>query len=184
VERYGLQEKSVIATLARLSAHERMKGVDEVLEALPRLLPLHPNLVYLVMGDGTDRSRLMAKAADLELGEHVVFTGAVAEEEKVAHFRLADVFVMPSHGEGFGFVFLEALACGVPVVASAIDGGREAVRDGMLGVLVDPNDQGDIVRGIEEALGRPRGVVPPGLDYFSVPNFTSRVHAFVDEVRS
>ena len=67
-------------------------------------------------------------------------TGRIAEEEKVAHYHLADAYVMPSRGEGFGIVILEAMACGVPALASSKDGGREALLDGKLGLLVDPDD--------------------------------------------
>ncbi len=182
VARYGLQGKTIILTLARLDALERVKGVDEVLDVFACLLPRHPQLVYVVVGDGSDRSRLEQKARSLGIADKVVFTGRVEEREKVAHYRLADAFAMPSRWEGFGFVFLEALACGVPVVASQIDGGREAVRDGALGSLVDPRNPDDIIRGIEEALSKPKGIVPEGLAYFAFENFTSRVHAFVDEV--
>jgi phosphatidylinositol alpha-1,6-mannosyltransferase len=183
VDRYGVRGKTIIATLARLVAHERMKGVDEVLEALPRLLRARPDLAYLVMGDGSDKGRLEQKARTLGIADKVIFTGRIAEHEKADHYRLADVYAMPSRGEGFGFVFLEAMACGVPVVASSSDGGREAVRDGALGSLVNPASQDDVVRGIEEALSKPHGVVPAGLDYFAFENFTSRVHAVVDEIR-
>ncbi len=100
----------------------------------------------------------------------------------MAHYRLADAYVMPSRGEGFGFVFLEALACGVPVVASCIDGGREAVRDGALGTLVDPREPSDVIRGIEHALAQPTGQVPLGLKYFAFENFTARVHAFLGDI--
>lgn len=182
LERYGLRGKTVIATLARLVATERMKGVDELLDALPRLLRARGDLVYLVIGDGSDRVRLEQKARALGIAESVVFTGRISEQEKADHYRLADVYAMPSRGEGFGFVFLEAMASGVAVVASSSDGGREAVRDGALGTLVDPANQEDLVRGIEEALGKPRGVVPAGLEYFAFKNFTSRVHAFLDDV--
>jgi glycosyltransferase involved in cell wall biosynthesis len=88
---------------------------------------------------------------------------------------------MPSRGEGFGFVLLEAMACGVPTVASRLDGGREAVRDGMLGVLVDPCDLEDVKRGIREALRRGRGEPPSGLDFFSFDNFASRARRLVHE---
>jgi glycosyltransferase involved in cell wall biosynthesis len=92
---------------------------------------------------------------------------------------LADAFLLPSQGEGFGFVLLEAMACGVPVVASALDGGREAVREGQLGILVDPRDRTSVVRGIREALARPRAV-PAGLEYFSFDRFRERVDGFID----
>ena len=77
--------------------------------------------------------RLERKAASLGLKGNVVFAGRVSEAEKADHYRLADVFVMPGRQEGFGFVFLEAMACGIPVVASSVDGSREAVLNGELG---------------------------------------------------
>jgi len=182
LERYRLQGKTVIATVGRLAASERLKGVDEVLNVLPDLSNSRQDLAYLVVGGGNDKERLETRARELGVGDRVVFTGHVPESEKIDHYRLADAYVMPSRGEGFGFVFLEALACGLPVVASSIDGGREAVRQGELGSLVDPRDGADIIRGIKEALGKPKGVVPDGLRYFAFPNFVSRVHAFVDDV--
>jgi glycosyltransferase involved in cell wall biosynthesis len=110
----------------------------------------------------------------------VVFTGRVSESEKQDLYRLADVFAMPGRGEGFGFVFLEALACGVPVVASKLDGSREAVRDGMLGELCDPRDPSSLFDAIQAALAKPRGIVPEGLSYFDFPSFERRVHAWLD----
>jgi phosphatidylinositol alpha-1,6-mannosyltransferase len=181
VKRYGLANKKVIMTLGRMAASERMKGFDDVIDVLPRLRQKNPSLVYLIVGDGDDRPRLEAKARAAGLGEHVIFTGNIREQEKSAHYHVADLFVMPSHGEGFGFVFLEALACGVPVVASKLDGGREAVREGLLGTLVDPRDPADLERGILEALAKPRAV-PDGLSYFSVANFQARAHDWLASV--
>lgn len=182
VEKYRLSGKRVLVTLGRLSANERYKGVDEVLDLLPSLQPEAPDVAYLVMGDGDDRGRLEEKARRLGVATQVVFTGYIAEEEKLAHYRLADVYVMPSRGEGFGFVFLEAMALGIPVVASKVDGGREALRDGLLGVLVDPDRPDEVRRGIQTALHRPWGAVPEGLEYFSYDNFERRVHRFLDTV--
>ena len=182
VARYRLDGKVVIMTFGRLEATEQYKGFDQVLEVLPRLLRQHPNLLYLILGDGTDRARLEAKAKSLGLAAHVVFAGRVLEEEKVDHFRLADVYAMPSRGEGFGIVLLEAMACGVPTVASAIDGSREALRDGMLGILVDPANLDDVERGIREALSRGAGRRQPGIEYFSKAEFTKRVHAWLDDI--
>jgi glycosyltransferase involved in cell wall biosynthesis len=167
-------------TVGRLVPAERYKGFDEVLDALPRLLREFPDLVYIIGGDGSDRERLERKAQQLAVERSVVFTGFIPEAEKAAHYRVADAFVMASRGEGFGFVFLEAIATGIPTVASSIDGGREAVRDGMLGILVDPGEPEDVVRGIREALARPKGV-PAGLDYFAYPNFERRLHAAMSE---
>jgi glycosyltransferase involved in cell wall biosynthesis len=181
VARYGLHGKRVLMTLGRLVSSERYKGFDEVLDVLPALAQEMPDLVYLIVGDGTDRARLERKARDLGVHGIVRFTGLVPEAEKADHYRLADAYVMPSRGEGFGFVLLEAMACGVPTVASRLDGGREAVRDGMLGVLVDPCDLEDVKRGIREALRRGRGEPPSGLDFFSFDNFASRARRLVHE---
>jgi glycosyltransferase involved in cell wall biosynthesis len=180
--RYGLNGKTVLMTLGRLVSAERYKGFDEALEALPELLDARPDVTYLIVGDGSDRARLERKAGALGLAGRVVFAGSVPESEKAEHYRLADAFVMASHGEGFGFVLLEAMACGVPVVASKLDGGREAVRDGQLGILVDPTDRGELKHAILDALRQPRGIVPTGLEHFSYRNFEARTHALLRQV--
>jgi glycosyltransferase involved in cell wall biosynthesis len=182
VERYHLKDKIVLMTLGRLSAEEKYKGFDEIMELLPELAKQIPNIVYLIVGDGDDRPRLEAKAKSLGVGERVVFTGFISEAEKADHYRLADAFVMPGRGEGFGFVFLEALACGIPAVGSTLDGSREALRGGTLGILVDPRHPEDIQAGIFEALRRPRGVIPEGLEYFSFENFEKRCHQILSDV--
>lgn len=180
LERYGLTGKKVLATMGRLSANEQYKGFDEILDVLPSLQTEIPDLAYLVMGDGDDRARLEEKARRLDGSAKVVFTGYVAESEKLDHYRLADAYVMPSRGEGFGFVFLEAMAAGIPVVASNVDGGYEAVREGMLGAVVNPAKPDEIRQGIQRALNQPCGVVPEGLEYFSFGNFERRVHQFLE----
>lgn len=179
--RLGLAGRTVIMTFGRMSADERYKGFDEVLEILPRLRARIPGIAYLIVGDGSDRERLVAKAQSLGVSDLVIFAGRVSEAEKADHYRLADAYVMPSSGEGFGFVVLEALACGLPVVASEIDGTREAVRDGELGILVDPEDSAALERATLEALARPKGV-PPGIDHFSFSNFERRLNTAVVRV--
>ncbi len=177
--RYGVAGRKVLLTLGRMSADERYKGFDEVMEALPEVRKVHPDVVYLAAGDGTDRPRLEARAASLGIADRVRFPGFVAESEKAGHYRLADAYVMPSRGEGFGRVFHEALACGIPVVASAADGGREAAGDGAFGAVVDPGDPRDVARGILEALAAPRRV-PEGLDRFAWPRVAAEARAVLD----
>ncbi|HET9428133.1 MAG TPA: glycosyltransferase family 4 protein [Allosphingosinicella sp.] len=173
--------RKVILTFGRLASEERAKGFDEVIGILPRLITQVPQLVYVIAGTGPDRGRLEARVSALGLEEHVRFTGYVAEDEKADLYRLADVFALPSKGEGFGFVLLEAMACGVPVIASKVDGGREAVRDGMLGRIVDPDNPDELAKAILDALSEPQRI-PPGLEYFAFPNFAARVRQLVASV--
>jgi phosphatidylinositol alpha-1,6-mannosyltransferase len=181
IARYGLAGKRVLFTFGRLVSEQRAKGMDEVMQAMPSLLSEFPNLVYLIGGSGPDRARLEAKAKILGLADRVVFAGRIAEEEKLAHYHLADAYVMPSRGEGFGIVILEAMAAGVPAMASSKDGSREALRDGKLGPLVDPDDPASVAGGIRAVLAQPRGR-PEGLDYFSRESFRRRMSRLLDEM--
>lgn len=178
VERYRLAGHKTLLILGRMHPTERQKGFDELLQALPAIRRETPGAVAILAGDGGDRARLEALAGKLGIADAVRFTGLVDEAEKADLYRLADAYVMPSYQEGFGFVHLEAMACGTPVVASNADGAREAVRKGALGVLIDPHDRADIVRGVREALARPRGI-PPGLNYFAFPHFAERAAAWL-----
>jgi len=150
LDRHGLHNRFVLLTLGRMVGKERRKGFDRVLEVLPEVATRRPGVTYLVVGKGPDRPRLEQKAERLGVRDRVVFAGYVPEDEKADHFRLADRFVLPSEGEGFGLVLLEALACGTPVVASKIDGGREAVADGEFGRLVNPRNPEELVSAICE----------------------------------
>lgn len=171
--RHGLRGKKVLLTVARLSAAERYKGIDELLDVFPELAREMPDLAYLIVGDGTDRARLEEKVAALGLSERVKFAGWVAHGETAAYHRLADAFVMPGRGEGFGIVYLEALASGVPVVASKLDASAELAERCARVVAVNPDERGEIREGILRALKLGRGV-ESGVDYYSSENFGRR----------
>ncbi|HEY0160284.1 MAG TPA: glycosyltransferase family 4 protein [Thermoanaerobaculia bacterium] len=176
VDRYRLEGKRVLLTVGRLESQERYKGFDEVLDVLH---DLPPDVVYMIAGGGTDFTRLQKRSRDLGVADRVVFTGLFDERDKPDLYNLADVYVMPSRGEGFGFVFLEAMACGLPVIGSKIDGGREALRNGELGLLVDPTNPAEVRAAIVEALARGERRIPPGLDYFSFEKFVERSRAIL-----
>ena len=180
--RLGLAGRRILLTLGRMDAAEQAKGFDEILDVLPVLRKDMPDIAYVAVGDGSDRARLEAKAAKLGLTHNVVFPGYVAENEKLDYYRLADVFVMPSRLEGFGYVFLEALAVGKPVIASKVDGSREAIRMGAWGTLVDPANPAELIDAIRESLIHPR--VPPrsDLEYFSTSQFEKRCHDALDSL--
>jgi glycosyltransferase involved in cell wall biosynthesis len=181
LKRYGMEGKIILMTLGRLSSDEQYKGFDEVMAVLPEIAVKIPNIAYLIVGRGDDLLRLQEKALTLGIADRVGFTGFIQETDKADHFRLADVYVMPSQGEGFGFVFLEALACGIPCVGSTLDGSREALRNGELGLLVDPKSPDQIKHAIFKSLSIEKGI-PPGLDIFAFTNFSSRLHQILDTV--
>src|SRR5262249_5863031 len=155
---------------------ERYKGVDEVIEVMPCLLRQLPNLRYLIVGDGSDRARLEAKVRLQGLSDYVIFAGHIPEAEKVAHYNLADIYVMPSHGEGFGIALIEAAACGIPVIGSSVDGSRDALLDGELGRLVDPTKPEDLILSIVAAVNAhvPR-VRNRLVETFGIGRFRTRV---------
>jgi phosphatidyl-myo-inositol dimannoside synthase len=132
LERYGLNDAKVLMTVARLWSGDSYKGVDITIQALPEIAKAFPSVKYLVIGRGDDQPRLAALAADCGVKERVVFAGFVANEDLVEHYRLADAYVMPSQ-EGFGIVYLEAMACGVPVVSGDADGSADPLQNGRLG---------------------------------------------------
>lgn len=181
LNQYQLQDQKILMTLSRLNPSERYKGHDQIIEALPLLLKMSPNLKYLIVGDGDDRERLEKKVLDLGLQPSVLFIGYIKEDEKRHYLSLADAFVMPSKGEGFGFVFLEALACGIPVIGGDSDGGVEALLDGRMGALVDSDDRVKLIDAINAALHAPRRAYPD-LEYFGWPNFIKRAQAALSNV--
>jgi glycosyltransferase involved in cell wall biosynthesis len=166
-------------TVGRLASEERYKGIDKVIELMPQLIKRFPVLKYLIVGDGDDRPRLEEKVKGLGLSERVIFTGYVPESEKIAHYNLADAYVMPSTGEGFGIVLLEAVACGIPAVGSCVDGSREALLDGQLGSLVDPGNSVALLDAIASSLegGKPAERIGR-INTFSDQTFRTRVNAW------
>lgn len=182
--RWSLAGRRVLLTVGRMDAAEQAKGFDEILDVLPQLVAEIPGLAYVAVGDGSDRMRLQAKAASLGVKDNSVFPGYVSESEKLDYYRLADVFVMPSRLEGFGYVFLEALAAGVPVIASKVDGSREAVRNGEWGTLVDPDRSEELIEAIRRALTNPHTPSRSELDFFSSGSFVRRCHAMLDSLQA
>ncbi|MES2597881.1 MAG: glycosyltransferase family 4 protein [Verrucomicrobiota bacterium] len=149
LERHGLKpDQPVLFTVGRLSATERYKGQDQMLQALPKLVKELPSLRYIIGGRGDDEPRLRQMVAELALEKHVTFTGFIPGEELADHYRLADLYVMPSTGEGFGIVYLESLACGRPCVVGDQDASPEAIDHGRLGFVVPPRDPDKIAQAI------------------------------------
>ncbi len=154
--RLGIPENArVLVTVGTLN--ER-KGFHRVIEQLPALLDEQPQLHYLAVGggspDGNDERQLRALAEQLGVAERVHFTGAVDPEQLRYFYSAADLFVLPTRFEGWANVFLEAFACGVPVVTTEVGGNAEAVPDETLGLRVPFGDGAALRAAVLEALNR------------------------------
>ena len=152
-EAWGLQGKRVLLTVGRMDGRERYKGHDRVIAAIPQLVAEGHDVAYVVLGDGDDRDRLAALAHEAGVGDRVRFIGAVSQESLVDAYRMADLFVMPSTGEGFGIAFLEAMASGTPALGLAAAGAPDALAEGELGTAVA---EADLASAIGRALAAPR----------------------------
>jgi phosphatidylinositol alpha-1,6-mannosyltransferase len=142
--------------LVMASRLEHVKGIDVAIEAVARLRSRRDDVVLVVAGTGAHAPVLRRTVRMLELGSAVRFLGLVDHEELPAVLAAADLFVLPSLGpEGFPLSATEASAAGVPVVASDVAGVREAVVDGVTGLLVPPGDPDALAGRIEELLADP-----------------------------
>lgn len=142
-----------ILTVTRLSRYTRRKNVDGVLRALP-LLAREIDWHYTVVGDGDDRPRLESLARELGIAGRVRFRGGVDQRELLAAYARADLFLLAARAsandvEGFGIVYLEAAAGGVPVIASRAGGAVDAVDDGENGLLIPESTPAAIAAGLE-----------------------------------
>jgi phosphatidylinositol alpha-1,6-mannosyltransferase len=140
----------VILSVARLDSADAYKGVDVLIGAVARLRDSHPGVRLEIAGDGNDRARLEELARRIGAGDSVAFLGTLEREALLDCYRRCDVFALPSGGEGFGLVFLEAMAFGKPVVGGREGGTPDVVAEGETGLLVP---HGDVAR-LADALGR------------------------------
>ncbi|HXJ17584.1 MAG TPA: glycosyltransferase family 4 protein, partial [Candidatus Polarisedimenticolia bacterium] len=140
----------ILLTVGRWASCERYKGVDELIRAVARLRADFPDLRLVVAGGGDDLPRLRALAAVLGVADRVHFLGRISCEEIAACYAHADVFALPSTGEGFGLVFLEAMAFAKPLVGAAWGGTTDVIEDGVNGLLVPPGD----TEGLAQVLDR------------------------------
>jgi phosphatidylinositol alpha-1,6-mannosyltransferase len=155
--RYALQGKKVILSVSRLV---KRKGNANVILALPEVLRQVPLSHYLIVGDGPEKANLQKQVRDMGLEERVTFAGYADDEELAEYYAACDVFIMPSFAahkgenvEGFGIAYLEANACGKPVIGGRTGGVEDAIVDGETGILVDPLDVDDIAEALVRILG-------------------------------
>ncbi len=151
--KYGLFGAKVLMSVARLWPTDLYKGVDVTIRALPAIAKVFPDVKYLVIGRGDDQPRLAQLAKELGVCDRVVFAGFVPTPELPEHYRLADAYIMPSQ-EGFGIVYLEAMASGKPVLAGDADGSADPLQDGRLGWQVPHRNPEAVATACIEILAR------------------------------
>jgi glycosyltransferase involved in cell wall biosynthesis len=181
-------KQPILLTVSRLASFDRYKGYDQILKALPEIRRQIPTIHYILVGKGDDRPRIEQLINQLNLQDCVTLAGFVPDAEICDHYNLCDVFAMPSKGEGFGIVYLEALACGKPTVGGNRDGAIDALCHGELGALVDPDDVAAIAKTLVQIL---QGTYPNPLlyqpellrqkviDFFSVERFNQTLNDLI-----
>ncbi len=155
LNRYGLtNDQKILFALTRLSFQEQYKGYDAVITQLPLIIKDFPDLMYIIAGkaDQQEKERIEKLIAQNNLQKHVLLAGFISDDEVTDHFLLADVFVMPSRQEGFGIVFIEAMANGLPVIAGNIDGSTDALKNGESSKLINPDNGEEIRRALTDLL--------------------------------
>lgn len=152
----GFDGSMVLLSLGRLV--ER-KGQDMVIAALPKLVKQFPDVLYVIAGRGSDRDRLSRLVDSHGVAKFVRFDGFVPDARKAAYYQACDIYMMPSREirergdvEGFGLTFLEANACGRPVIGGRSGGCGEAIQHGENGFLVDPGNSLELVDAIAALL--------------------------------
>lgn len=125
-----LRGRKIIFTASRLWPQERYKKIDRVIEAMPQVLAAVPEAFYIIAGEGDDRKRLENLARDLRVHASMSFAGPLTDSQLRRAYDLCDIFILPSLGEGFGIVFLEAMACGKPCIGADAGAVPEVIQDG------------------------------------------------------
>ncbi len=146
-KKYHLEDKIILFSIGRLI---KRKGFDKVIEAMPEVLSIVPNLYYVLAGTGEDEKYIKEKAKNIK---NIIFLGKISEREKWTWLDLCDIFIMPARNrdgdfEGFGIVYLEAGLMSKPVIAGDSGGVRDAVLEEKTGILINPNDISQIANAI------------------------------------
>jgi phosphatidyl-myo-inositol dimannoside synthase len=176
-------QDTIVFTLSRLSGTEHYKGYDIVLQAIRELAV--PGLKYLLAGkyDAVEKAKLDKLIATLDLQSKVILPGFVPDEDLACLFTMADLYVMPSSKEGFGIVFIEAMYYGVPVIAGNADGSADALLNGELGLLVNPQSVAEVKAAMEKILQDPAKHQPDAVllrENFGYEAYKRKVNALLE----
>jgi phosphatidylinositol alpha-1,6-mannosyltransferase len=141
-----------VIIVGRMVATERYKGHDQLIDAWPDIVAAVPGATLMCVGEGDDVARLREKARATGVAAAVRFPGFVDERTLSAIYRNAAVLAMPSRREGFGLVYVEAMAAGVPCIGSVHDAAADVIVEGETGYLVDQEDRASLVGRVVELL--------------------------------
>jgi glycosyltransferase involved in cell wall biosynthesis len=130
--------------------------LDILIDAMPQILNTYSDAVLIVIGDGPDRLSLELRSKNLSIVDHIIWLGQKRPEEVYALYSIMDIVAVPSRFEGFGLAAAEAMAAGLPVVASATDGLTEIIENGETGYLVPPGRSDALAASINKLLGNPK----------------------------
>lgn len=148
----GFPDGRIVLTVGRWAASERYKGVDDLIDAVAQLRPTYPDLHLVAVGEGDDVQRLSQLAAKLGVAGCVHFLSGLSRPQIAACYSRADIFALPSSGEGYGLVFLEAMTFAKPVVGAAAGGPLDLIQDGVNGILVPPRDSQKLTQALATLL--------------------------------
>jgi glycosyltransferase involved in cell wall biosynthesis len=170
---------SALRTITFVGRLDRCKGISFLLNAFKELRDEKRALRLCIVGDGPERSALKALCNELGVTDSVEFKGETPEV--LTEYRKADIFVLPSLSEGLSNVVLEAMSCGLPVVATKVGGAVDVVKDGITGLLVEPGNVDQLKDALRKMLDNPKGAEHFGInarklieEQYSLEYITSR----------
>jgi len=192
IEKYNLKNNKIILTVGRVDKDglERKKQ-DLVIKAVSMVKKRVSNIKYLIVGPGNQKDFLHNLAKDYGVKENVIFVGSIPEKDLYEYYNLCDIFVMPSRNEGFGMAYLEALACGKPVVGSIGTGAKDSLIDGRLGTLAHPDDINSLAQtiinvlegNVEPHLINPEYLRKTVIEHFGFDKFCGKIKNFFQETQ-
>ena len=175
LERRDIVDRKIILTVSRLSKSDRYKGHEKVIRVLPQIIHYHPDVVYLIVGEGDGIRDLQREVSRIDLASKVKFLGRLSDNKLLELYHNASVFVMPSKKEGFGIVFVEAAAAGLVVIGGNRDGSTDALADGIIGKMIDPDDESELATSLIACLSRSIKFENSSVQRFAFENFARHV---------
>ncbi len=177
-----------VLIVSRLDAKEGYKGHDELIESWPMVLKEVPNAILRIVGTGNGRDRLVRNVSEIGCSDSIQFDGFVDESKLESIYLESSVFAMPSRGEGFGIVYIEAMRCGLPIITSTHDAGQEVIKDGETGFAVNLDQKNQLAEKIVYLLQNPAIAAQMGkagqrrwAENFTLDQFSQRFQPIIEE---